>query len=192
MSETASEAAFSANPFLFILTQLEAAEAAKLAESIEPPKRARGRPPKPVEPPLLPGAYRHYLSDEEPEVAKRINKKPEPPTANEPYVGLTGMMAVIIPTADKYTCLFNGKVLGTSKHKDYWEYHYAKGDLKSIKESSVKKFVRLNDSGDIVCLSCAEKLKTAGQRAAVLKEFNLSDDELSEIAQAFSFLKQSS
>jgi hypothetical protein len=57
-------------PFSFIINQLTAAEQERQLEAVEPPKRSRGRPPKPVEAPLAVNAHRHHLSDLDPENCK--------------------------------------------------------------------------------------------------------------------------
>ena len=57
-------------PFSFILNQLAAAEQERTIDTTEPPKRSRGRPPKPEEPPLAVNAHRHHLSDCDPECCK--------------------------------------------------------------------------------------------------------------------------
>jgi hypothetical protein len=60
----------SCTPFSFIINQLTAAEQERTLENIEPPKRQRGRPAKPVEEPIAPNAHRHHLSDADPECCK--------------------------------------------------------------------------------------------------------------------------
>jgi hypothetical protein len=139
------------SPFLFILNQLEAAELAA-KKAADPPKRPRGRPPKVVEEPLLPNAYRHVLSDEDSEFDKHIlslnEELDEQPVA--PQAPTDGKLAIVIPTQnEKYICVFEGKVIGTSKHQDYWEYHYSRGDLRNAANLKIGKFVRVTLTGDV-------------------------------------------
>lgn len=185
----------SLSPFLFILNQLEAAETARLQEAAEPPKRPRGRPPKIEEPPLLPGAFRHVLSDEDSEFDKQLLRaeRASPPTV-EPVVTAAvptkGSLAIIVPNAGKFSCVFNGKVIGTSKHKDYWEYHYARGDLKSAQDCPIGKFVRVTSVGAVECVASAQHLKERGVKGSMLPPSILSTDELIMLAEALNVTRE--
>lgn len=179
------------SPFLFILNQLEAAEISRQQEAAEPPKRPRGRPPKIEEPPLMPGAYRHVLSDEDSEFDKQLlreerttlpNVKPEIVAA----APIAGALAIIVPAAEKFSCVLNGKVIGTSKHKDYWEYHYARGDLKNAQSYGIGKFVRVTTAGAVECIASAHHLKEHGVKGSMLPTSILSTAELSMLAEALS------
>jgi hypothetical protein len=152
-------------PFIFILNQLEAAGKA-VTEALNPPKRPRGRPPKVEEPPLLPGAYRHVLRDDDSEDDKAILKEDKPKESAQPDVPpelISESIAVIIPYNGKYACILGGQVIGTSKHKDYWEYHYGRGDLRSEALRQVAKFIRVDTHGSIESSVCSQRLKEQAQ-----------------------------
>lgn len=185
------------SPILFFLNQLEAAEKAKLEEAIEPPKRPRGRPPKVEEPPLLPGAYRHVLSDEDSEFDKqllRLERATSPTATVKPVVAAvpptTGLLAVIVPSAGKFSCVYDGKVLGTSKHKDYWEYHYARGDLRCAQGRAISKFVRVTDAGIVESVASAQHLKERGLKGAMLPTSTLSQPEHAVLASALAVVAE--
>lgn len=176
------------SPFVFILQQLEAAEQERLAASIEPPKRPRGRPPKVEESPLLPNAYRHVLKDEDSEFDKQyvlLSKadKVDAPSAtiSAPIVVTDGCLAIVMPAADgKFACVLNEKLIGTSKHQDYWEYHYARGDLRNAADFKIGKFVRVSSTGAVDAVYAAAK----GRKCTVLPPTVLSPTDHAEIAAA--------
>lgn len=175
------------SPFLFILNQLEAAEAAARKAAEPPPKRPRGRPPKVEEEPLLPGAYRHVLSDEDSEFDKQILREAEEqdePQVALPQVDVNGLLAVVVPTDGKYVCVYNGKVIGSSKHKDYWEYHWARGDLRSAQQYRISKFARVSPVGVVESLSSALALRKQGTKYAFLPVTDLALGEQAMINEA--------
>lgn len=185
------------SPFLFILNQLEAAEQAAKEAQVEPPKRPRGRPPKEEPEPLAPGAYRHVLSDEDSEHDKqlmRLEKKLErvesaPVTVRQvPVRTGDGKLAIIVPTGDKFTCVIDKQVFGVSKYPDYWEHHYAKGDLRKASDVNILKFVRVTELGVVDSLSSAELLRTVGQKGAKLNAITLQPSELTVIQEALTAL----
>ena len=180
------------SPLIFILEQLEAAEKA-VQQASNPLKRPRGRPPKQEEPPLLPNAIRHVLSDEDSEEDKRLlmlEQKLEQvataPTSIRQVLAKTNSttVAVIIPTGDKYTCIFGAESFGVSKHADYWEYHYAKGDLRKAANADISKFVHVNADGFIETITSAKLLLSAGIKGAKLSADALLPAELLEIQAA--------
>lgn len=181
------------SPFLFILNQLEAAEEAKLQEALEPIKRPRGRPPKIEEPPLLPGAYRHILSDEDSEFDKQLLRlEPTIDQLDEQPKSIAianGALAIIAPAAGKYSCICNGKVIGTSKHKDYWEYHHARGDLRASQEHPISLFVRISQAGNVEAISSAQYIKLHGIKGSMLPIDTLTQAELAIITEQLQLLK---
>lgn len=175
------------SPFLFILNQLEAAEVAKQKAAEPPPKRPRGRPPKVEvkEEPLPLGVTRHVLSDEDSEFDKQILREeeqeaPRPP----PQVDVNGLLAIVIPTDGKFVCVYDGKVIGSSKHKDYWEYHWARGDLRSAQQYRISKFVRVTDAGAVESVSSAMTLRKDGVKHAFLPTADVTTAELEMISEA--------
>ena len=186
------------SPFLFILNQLEAAERAAAEAAKEPPKRPRGRPPKVEEPPLLPGAIRHVLSDEDSEEDKRmlrLERKLElaatspPPVTRQVPAKLAGdKLAVIVPWMGKYACLVDGEVFGTSKHPDYWEHHLAKGDLRKAASFSIAKFAHVDLAGVVESLVSAELLLKNGPKNASVDK-TLTEAERSQVKAAITKLE---
>lgn len=183
------------SPLLFILNQLDAAEEAKRQESIEPPKRPRGRPPKVEEPPLLPGAYRHILSDEDSEFDKQLLRleRASAPTVEPIAVAVpptSGSLAIVVPVAEKFSCVYNGKVIGTSKHKDYWEYHYARGDLRSAQGCAIGMFVRVSETGAVESVASAQHLKEHGVKGSMLPTSVLTQAELAMLTEALTTARE--
>jgi hypothetical protein len=48
---------------------------------------------------------------------------------------------------DKYVCTINGEPIGESKHKDYFEFHYRRGDITGLMKHDIGGFQYLNDDG---------------------------------------------
>jgi hypothetical protein len=93
-------------------------------------------------------------------------------------------LAVTVPVAGKYSCVVAGKVIGTSKHKDYWEYHYRLGDLRSLRGASLSKFVRVDERHEVESVLSAEGLRDKAVRDAVLPKDALTSEELAEVSGA--------
>ena len=49
----------------------------------------------------------------------------------------------------KFSCKLDGKHLGSSKHFDYFEYHYRRNDIVSLCALNIDEFVYLNDDGSV-------------------------------------------
>jgi hypothetical protein len=49
----------------------------------------------------------------------------------------------------KFSCKLNGKHLGSSKHFDYFEYHYHRNDITSLCALIIDEFVYLNEDGSV-------------------------------------------
>lgn len=182
------------SPFLFILNQLEAAEATKKKAAEPPPKRPRGRPPKieVKEEPIPVGVIRHVLSDEDSEFDKQILREEDQEVVRPPpQVDVNGQLAVIIPTADKFVCVYDGKIVGSSKHKDYWEYHWARGDLRSSQQYRISKFVRITEAGSVESVSSAMTLRKEGVKHAFLPTTDITSLEQDTIKAAISIIDES-
>lgn len=50
---------------------------------------------------------------------------------------------------NKFSCKLDGKHLGSSKHFDYFEYHYRRNDIASLCALTIEEFVYLNDDETI-------------------------------------------
>ena len=143
------------------------------------------------------GAFRHVLSDEDSEFDKqllRIERAMAPTVAVKPVTIAptnVGSVAIIVPVAEKFSCVCDGEVIGTSKHKDYWEYHYARGDLKAAQTHNIGKFVRLLADGSIECVASAKHLKERGVKGSMISPSMLSANELALLTEAFSLSAQS-
>lgn len=95
------------------------------------------------------------------------------------------MLAVTVPLHGKFVCVIAGKVIGTSKHPDYFEYHYRLRNLKSVCAAELTKFVRIDDKGQIVSTLLAEALRSKDIKVAALPSDSLTDDELTVVLNAY-------
>ncbi len=95
------------------------------------------------------------------------------------------MLAVTVPFHEKFVCVIAGKVIGTSKHPDYFEYHYRLRNLKSVCAAEMTKFVRIDDKGQIVSILLAEALRSKDIKVATLPADSLTDDELALVLNAY-------
>lgn len=106
-------------------------------------------------------------------------KTAERPSQPKPVIVVTAGLAVIVPTSDKFTCVLDGQVIGTSKHPDYWEYHVARGDASPSYQSTVTRFIRLSPGGSAVSVIDAVKLRESGRKSAELSCLLCEDDLVS-------------
>ena len=68
------------------------------------------------------------------------------------------MIATITPFIDKFACVVAGKIIGLSRHPDYFEYHYRLRDLKKIRIEGLTKFIRVDGQGQVESIVLAETL----------------------------------
>jgi hypothetical protein len=62
----------------------------------------------------------------------------------------SGKIAIVKQQADKFTCVVDGITIGTSKHKDYFEFHKRRGDIVSLKNIDIGKFVYVDEADQIL------------------------------------------
>lgn len=94
------------------------------------------------------------------------------------------MLAVTVPFLGKFACVITGKVIGVSKHPDYFEYHYRLGDLKNACVEGLTKFVRVDGKGQVESVLLTEALRTKGTKVEQQPTESLTDQDLAEIASA--------
>lgn len=70
--------------------------------------------------------------------------------------------AIVSPAGDKFVCVVNNKVIGTSRYPDYFQFHNNRGDLKALANVSIGKFIYLNGIGKIDHIEEAKKVKSDG------------------------------
>ena len=100
------------------------------------------------------------------------------------------MLAITIPVLEKFTCVAAGKIIGISRHPDYFEYHYRLRDLKKIRIEGLTKFVRVDGQGQVESIVLVETLLTKGAKIESQPVESLTDDEITEIAAAFQLVNQ--
>jgi hypothetical protein len=69
------------------------------------------------------------------------------------------MLAITVPFLEKFACVVAGKVIGFSRHPDYFEYHYRLRDLKKIRIEGLTKFIRVDSKGQVESVLLAEALR---------------------------------
>jgi hypothetical protein len=97
------------------------------------------------------------------------------------------MLCAIIDTSNaKWATVIDGKLLGTSKHKDYSPFHWKARDLQALKAVRITKFVFIDANGAVEEVILAEDLKLRGQNFKTAKrdKTELSASERDEIARA--------
>lgn len=57
--------------------------------------------------------------------------------------------AIVRKVGDKFACSIDAKVLGTSKHPDYFELHLRQGDVKVLKEAGITKIEYVDEQGAV-------------------------------------------
>ena len=100
------------------------------------------------------------------------------------------MLAITFPFLEKFACVVAGKIIGFSRHPDYFEYHYRLRDLKKIRIEGLSKFVRVDGLGQVENIVLAETLLTKGAKIESQPVESLTDDEITEIAAAFQLVNQ--
>lgn len=100
------------------------------------------------------------------------------------------MISVTVPFLEKFACVVAGKVIGLSRHPDYFEYHYRLRDLKKIRIEGLTKFIRVDGQGQVESVVLAETLLTKGAKIESLPVESLTDEEKAEIAAAIELVNQ--
>jgi hypothetical protein len=58
---------------------------------------------------------------------------------------------------NKFICTINGQSIGASKHEDYFEYHYKRGDIARLNSFIIDQFAYMNDDGTVKATKDAVK-----------------------------------
>ena len=100
------------------------------------------------------------------------------------------MLAITVPFLEKFACVAAGKIIGLSRHPDYFEYHYRLRDLKKIRIEGLTKFIRVNGQGQVESIVLAETLLTKGAKIESQPVESLTDEEKAAIAAAIELVNQ--
>lgn len=100
------------------------------------------------------------------------------------------MLAITVPFLEKFACVVAGKIIGLSRHPDYFEYHYRLRDLKKIRIEGLNKFIRVDGQGQVESVVLAETLLTKGAKIETQPVESLTDEEKVEIAVAIELVNQ--
>ena len=98
------------------------------------------------------------------------------------------MLAITVPLNGKFSCVVAGKVIGTSKHPDYFEYHYRLQDVKKVCIDGLTKFVRVDDQGQVQSILLTEALLAKDAKAAAQPNDSLNDDEIAVVRDAIALV----
>lgn len=100
------------------------------------------------------------------------------------------MLAITVPFLEKFACVVADKIIGLSRHPDYFEYHFRLRDLKKIRIDGLSKFIRVDGQGQVESIVLAETLLTKGAKVELLPVESLTDEEKAEIAAAIELVNQ--
>ena len=100
------------------------------------------------------------------------------------------MLAITVPFLEKFACVVADKIIGLSRHPDYFEYHYRLDDLKKIRIEGLTKFVQADGQGRVKSVLLAEALRAKDTKAAVLPTDSLSDVEMAVVFSAIELVNQ--
>lgn len=100
------------------------------------------------------------------------------------------MLAITVPFLEKFACVVAGKIVGLSRHPDYFEYHFRLRDLKKIRIEGLTKFIRVNGQGQVESIVLAEALLTKRAKIESQPVESLTDEDKVEIAAAFELVNQ--
>lgn len=100
------------------------------------------------------------------------------------------MLAITVPFLEKFACVVGGKIIGLSRHSDYFEYHFRLRDLKKIRIEGLTKFIRVNGQGQVESIVLAEALLTKGAKIESQPVESLTNEEKVEIAAAIGLVNQ--
>ena len=100
------------------------------------------------------------------------------------------MLAISIPFLEKFACVVADKIIGLSRHPDYFEYHYRLNDLKKIRIEGLTKFVQVDGQGQVKSVLLAEVLRAKDTKAAMLPNDSLNDEEMAVVLSAIELVNQ--
>lgn len=100
------------------------------------------------------------------------------------------MLAITVPFLEKFACVASGKIIGLSRHPDYFEYHYRLRDLKKIRIEGLTKFIRVDGQGQVESIVLAETLLTKGAKIESQPVQSLTEEDKTEIAAAIELVNQ--
>lgn len=100
------------------------------------------------------------------------------------------MLAITVPLLEKFACVVAGKIIGLSRHPDYFEYHYRLRDLKKIRIEGLTMFIRVDGQGQVENIVLAETLLTKGAKIESQPVESLTDEDKVEIASAIELVNQ--
>ena len=100
------------------------------------------------------------------------------------------MIAITVPFLEKFACVVAGKIIGISRHPDYFEYHARLRDLKKIRIEGLTKFIRVDGQGQVESIVLAETLLTKGAKIESQPVESLTDEDKTEIAAAIELVNQ--
>ncbi len=100
------------------------------------------------------------------------------------------MLAITVPFLDKFACVVAGKIIGLSRHNDYFEFHFRLRDLKKIRIEGLTKFIRVDSKGQVESVLLAESLLAKDTKSAVLPNDSLNDEEMAFVLSAIELVNQ--
>lgn len=100
------------------------------------------------------------------------------------------MIAITVPFLEKFACVVADKIIGLSRHPDYFEYHFRLRDLKKIRIEGLSKFIRVDGQGQVESIVLAETLLTKGAKVELQPVESLTNEEKAEIAAAVELVNQ--
>lgn len=100
------------------------------------------------------------------------------------------MLAITVPFLEKFACVVAGKIIGLSRHPDYFEYHYRLRDLKKIRIEGLTKFIRVDSQGQVESIVLAETLLIKGAKIESQPVESLANEDKAEIATAITLVNQ--
>lgn len=100
------------------------------------------------------------------------------------------MIAITVPFIEKFACVVAGKIIGISRHPDYFEYHYRLRDLKKIRIEGLTKFIRVDGQGQVESIVLTETLLNKGAKIESQPVESLTGEEKADIAAAIELVNQ--
>jgi hypothetical protein len=96
------------------------------------------------------------------------------------------MLCIIAEIASKWTTVIQGKVIGTSKHKDYSLFHFKAKDVASLK-LPLTKFIFVDSKAEVDEVILADQLTSRGvnYKTAKRDDADLTEEEQAEVDAAF-------
>jgi hypothetical protein len=83
----------------------------------------------------------------------------------------SGKIAVVkaAPNGASFTCVVDGITIGTSKHKDYFEFHKRRGDIARLNSLDIGKFIYVDNAGTITEQKKVDGFQVRGNVASAIK-----------------------